>query len=210
VQDEGVGIPEEHLSRIFDPYFTTKERGTQKGTGLGLAICFAVIKNHRGYITVDSQAGRGSTFHIYLPASSREGLPQKERGEEKPLRGRILVMDDEEIDREVIGEMLRRISFSAEFASDGEETVELYRKAGSAGEPFDALIMDLVIPGRMGGKEAINKLLEIDPEVKAIVTSGYSNDPILMDFRSYGFSGVLPKPFNVDELNQVLNRVLFR
>jgi signal transduction histidine kinase/ActR/RegA family two-component response regulator len=209
IRDEGVGIPPELKERIFDPYVTTKERGGKKGTGLGLAVCYAIMKNHGGYVTVDTQVGRGSTFHVFLPASYKKAVSPSD-DERKELRGKVLVMDDEEIDRDVIGEMLRRISFDVECARSGAEALTLFREARNEERPFDAVIMDLVIPGGMGAKETITKLLEIDPHTKALVTSGYSNDPIFANFREYGFTGALPKPYHLEELDQILHKVLFR
>lgn len=209
MRDEGIGIPPELQEKIFDPYVTTKERGGKKGTGLGLAVCYAIMKNHRGYITVDSRVGKGSTFHIFLPASHKKAVPPYD-DDRQELRGRILVMDDEEIDRVVIGEMLRRIFFDVECAKSGAEALTLFREARSEGRPFDAVIMDLVIPGGMGAKETITRLLEIDPDTKALVTSGYSNDPILANFRDYGFSGALPKPYHIEELDRILHKALFK
>ncbi len=209
IGDDGVGIPPDLQARIFDPYFTTKERGGQRGTGLGLAVCYAITKNHRGFITVRSEVGKGSTFQLFLPASNREAATAPEDFEQL-LRGRILVMDDEEIDRAVMEDILRRISFDCEFASNGAEALALYEDALRSGRPFDAVIMDLVIPGGMGGGETIERLLEIDPNARAIVTSGYSNDPMLINYRENGFSGSLLKPYRIEELDQVLHRVLFR
>ncbi|HYQ47961.1 MAG TPA: PAS domain S-box protein [Thermodesulfovibrionales bacterium] len=205
IQDRGIGIPEENLSRIFDPYFTTK----QKGSGLGLAITYSIIRNHDGHIGVKSQLGVGTTFTIYLPASDKQ-LPRDAgfRGDYVQGQGRILLMDDEEIVRTVTGEMLKAFGYEVAFAADGIEAIRLYTEAKETGAPFDAVIMDLTVPGGMGGKEAVLKLREIDPDVRAIVSSGYSQDPILADFRKYGFSEVLKKPFSGSLLSKVLHKVL--
>ncbi|RKY87781.1 hypothetical protein DRQ09_03920, partial [candidate division KSB1 bacterium] len=205
VEDNGIGIPEEHLQKIFDPYFTTKE----KGSGLGLATCYSIIKRHGGLITVESKPGIGTIFYIYLPASQKE-VSEKKSVEKKPLKGngRILIMDDDEIVRNVIGSMLKHIGYDIEFAKDGNEAIELYKNAKNSGVPFNAVIMDLTIPGGMGGKEAIKKLIKIDPDVKAIVSSGYSNDPIMSSFKEYGFCGVITKPFKIEELNNILNEII--
>lgn len=174
-----LGIPQEHLSKIFDPYFTTK----QKGSGLGLATAYSIIRSHNGYIGVESKLGAGTKFYIYLPASEKE-IPAKWDIKERPIigKGRILVMDDDHAVREVTGAVLSRIGYEVEFARDGGEAIELYREARGSSKPFNAVIMDLTIPGGMGGREAIKRLLEIDPEIKAIVSSGYSNDPVISEY----------------------------
>jgi two-component system cell cycle sensor histidine kinase/response regulator CckA len=206
VEDQGVGIPEQHLQRIFDPYFTTK----QKGSGLGLATSYSIIRNHDGHIVVESILGVGTTFHIYLPASSEEAVTREKMEEEIPVmgKGNILVMDDEEFIRELVGDMLVNIGYEATTVSDGAEAVELYKEAKESGRPFDAVIMDLTVPGGMGGREALRRIMEIDPEIKAIVSSGYSNDPIMADFGKYGFSGVIAKPYKTGELSEVLYKVM--
>ncbi len=205
IEDRGIGIPEEHLQKIFDPYFTSK----QKGSGLGLATAYSIVKRHDGCIQVKSELGVGSTFSIYLPASSKEVLIEKALRERIPTgKGKILLMDDEEPVREVGGEMLEGLGYEVEFTKDGAEAIELYKKAKESAQPFDAIIMDLTIPGRMGGKKAVEKLIEIDPEVKAIVSSGYSTDPIMADFRKYGFSGVIAKPYELNELGEALHKVI--
>ncbi|HEY83332.1 MAG TPA: PAS domain S-box protein [Dehalococcoidia bacterium] len=206
VEDHGIGISEKHLGRIFEPYFTTK----QKGSGLGLATTYSIIKSHDGYITVESKLGVGTTFHIYLPASKKSIPVKKEAAEEAPLRGKgkILVMDDEEMVREMLSEMLRAAGYEVELVADGSEAIARYAEAKESGRPFDAVILDLTVPGAMGGKEAIKKLLEIDPDVKAIVSSGYSTDPIMADFKKYGFSAVVTKPYSAGELEKTLHSLL--
>ncbi|HEV8132616.1 MAG TPA: ATP-binding protein [Acidobacteriota bacterium] len=205
VQDNGVGIASGDLGRIFDPYFTTK----QKGSGLGLATTYSIIQKHGGHITVDSEVDKGTTFTFYLPASSTP-VEESVEEEEHILRGsgRVLVMDDEEIIRDSIGELLGELGYEVDFASDGASAISLYQEALAVGNPFDAVIMDLTIPGGMGGKEAIRRLREIDPKARAIVSSGYSEDPVMADFREYGFSAVLVKPFRVDDVGRVLAEVL--
>ncbi len=207
IQDQGSGIAEENINKIFDPYFTTKD----KGRGLGLTAAYSIIKRHGGHISVKSSAGNGTTFTIYLPATTPEAqntmtvitLPKQ-----NSVNGRILVMDDEEIVRMVAGEMLEYLGCTVDFAENGEEAVEKYKLALQAGIPFDAVIMDLTIPGAMGGKDAIKLLRDIDPQVKAIVSSGYSSDPIMADYESYGFAGVVSKPYQLPELNTQLGRIL--
>ncbi len=205
VRDHGTGIPEEHLQRIFDPYFTTK----QKGSGLGLSIVHSVIRNHNGNITVESRPGVGSTFIIYLPASTEKVVGRELKGENHiPGKGRLLLMDDEEIVRKVTGEILKGMGYEVEFASDGTEAIRLYKTAMTSSRPFDAVIMDLTVPGGMGGKEAIQKLLEADPGVKAVVSSGYSQDPIMAHYREYGFCEVIAKPFSSIELGRIMRKVI--
>jgi PAS domain S-box-containing protein len=204
VEDKGIGIPQEHLSKIFDPYFTTKQRGS----GLGLTTAYSIIKSHDGYIEVESELGVGTKFYIYLPAT-QEGISER-REQERVIggRGRILVMDDEESIRKVAGEIIKQLGYEVEYAVDGDEAVELYRRAKESNKPFDVVIMDLTIPGGTGGKEAITRLLEIDPRVKAIVSSGYSNDPVMSEFRKYGFRGVVAKPYKIQELSTTLHNII--
>ncbi len=208
IEDEGMGIPKKHIQKIFDPFFSTK----QTGSGLGLATSYSIIKKHNGHLTVESQLGAGTTFHIYLPASSEAILIVEEREEKKPIigEGRILVMDDEELVRELASDMLTRLGYEVITAIDGAEAIELYKAAMESGDRFAAVIVDLTVPGGMGGRQTIQRLIEIDPEVKAIVSSGYSNDPILANFTEYGFKGVVAKPYKIRELSEVLHRVTNR
>lgn len=206
VRDAGTGIPKEHLDRIFDPYFTTK----QKGSGLGLAATYSIVRRHEGHITVRSDLGSGATFYVYLPAS--DGVVAPPARPEKVLTGsgRVLIMDDETEMRNTTGSMLERLGYTVEQAGEGEEAVEKYRAALEAGVPFDAVIMDLTIPGGMGGKEAVRKLLAIDRTARVIVSSGYSDDLVLADFRSYGFQDVVVKPYRIRDLSEVMRRVIGR
>ncbi|UCF93722.1 MAG: response regulator [Desulfobacterales bacterium] len=213
IADQGNGIPATDLSKIFDPYYSTKERGDQKGTGLGLSIGHSIIKKHGGGIAVESQIGVGTTFHIYLPAAEHEVLAMRtadETATNAPVSdgGRILVMDDEKMIRELAGEILSHLGYQVDFARDGQEAVTLYQQALTSENPFDAVILDLTVRGGMGGKEAIRKLIQIDPDVKAIVSSGYSADPGITDFRKYGFRDVAAKPYTVEQLGARLTRVL--
>ena len=206
IVDHGIGIAEDALPKIFDPYFTTKK----KGNGLGLATVYSILKNHDGHIIVESKINIGTTFNLYLPESEKCFLLGA--GEEKhhALRigtGRILVMDDEEVIREVASEMLEYLGYRVEVCGDGAEALELYRNAQATEEPFAAVIMDLTVPGGMGGREAMMKLLEIDQGVKVIVSSGYSNDPVIANYRDYGFCGVVAKPYKTHDLGNVLLRL---
>jgi len=205
VGDQGVGIPAEHLPRVFDPYFTTKE----KGRGLGLTGVYSIIRNHDGQISVSSEPGAGTTFIIHLPISDM--APAMVPAEEVDIRtgtGRILVMDDEETVLEIAGEMLSHLGFEVVFARDGGEAIELYLKAREAGTPFRAILADLTIPGGIGGREMVESLRKINPEIMAIVSSGYCNDPVMSDFRSFGFSGVISKPYRIEEMSKVLSEIL--
>ena len=205
LEDKGHGIPKEQLTKIFDPYFTTK----QKGSGLGLATAFSIIHRHDGHITVESEMGVGTTFHIYLPASSKQAEKKEELKEEAAvMTGKILVMDDDEMVRNFVSRVLKSFGNEVEVVRDGAEAIELYRKAMDSGKPFDVVILDLTIPGGMGGKKAIKKLLEIDPDAKAVVSSGYSNDPVVSNFEEYGFKGNISKPYRLKELKKVLNEVM--
>jgi two-component system cell cycle sensor histidine kinase/response regulator CckA len=204
--DQGVGIPSRYLDKIFDPYFTTK----QKGSGLGLATVYSIIKNHSGYIKVESLVEAGATFYIYLPAMETKVLAEEPAVMAKPLKGqgRVLVMDDDEMVRKVLNSMLGHLGYEAEFARDGSQAIEKFVRARADGRPFAAVILDLTIPGGMGGKDAIKELLKIDPQVKAIVSSGYSDDQIMAEFQKYGFSEVIIKPFRVVELSKVLQKIM--
>ena len=200
LQDEGIGIPEKFLTKIFDPFFTTK----QKGSGLGLATSYSIIKNHGGYISVESEIEVGTTFYIYLPASIRASSPAPAADKILYGTGKVLVMDDQENFLQVAEEMLTTIGYHVTPARDGEEAVEIYMEALKKGCPFDLIIMDLTVPGGMGGKGTIQELLKKDPEVKAIVSSGYSKDSIMANFQDYGFKGAIKKPFSIEELSQVV------
>lgn len=201
VQDDGVGIPAEVLPKIFDPYFTTKS----SGTGLGLATSYSIVRNHNGLMTVQSAVGEGTTFKIYLPASDKQ--VQQSRVDLTPLnkcQGRVLVMDDDDRIRDLLKSMIEAIGYEVETTANGNEAVNRYRDAMSEGKRFDVSIMDLTIPGGMGGKEAMRLIKELDPKAKAIVSSGYSNDPIMANHRENGFAGVLSKPYKIQDLARAL------
>lgn len=207
LKDKGIGIPPEYLSQIFDPFFTTK----QKGNGLGLSTSYSIIQKHEGCMTVESEMGMGTTFHVYLPASSISAKSDEE-GKRLSLegQGKILIMDDEEFILNISGEMLREMGYEVGYAKDGQEAIATYKEAMESGTPFDAVIMDLTIPGRMGGMETIQKLKEIHPEIRAVVSSGYSGDPIMAEYDRFGFSGVLAKPYRCNELSNVMNEVIHK
>ena len=207
IGDEGIGIHEQHLVRIFDPYFTTKE----KGSGLGLATAYAIIRNHGGLIRVKSKPGEGTTFFVYLPALASGRGPESPQpaGTASAVRtGRVLLMDDEKIIRDVAGEMIQALGHAVERAERGEDAIEMFRMAKQAGKPFDVVILDLTIRGGMGGADTLRKLLEIDPGVKAVVSSGYSDDSSLFEPGKRGFVSSLKKPYTIEGLQAILNEIL--
>jgi signal transduction histidine kinase/CheY-like chemotaxis protein len=207
VRDYGCGIPHDVLPRIFDPYFTTK-RG---GNGLGLATAYAIVAKHGGQISVKSKPGQGSTFLIELPASL-EGPAAEAPTPKQTYRGRerILVMDDEAAVRNLLNAVLSRLGYDVQTAGDGAEAIALYEEAQAADRRFEAVLLDLTVSGGMGGIEAAIKLKEMDPAAKLIVSSGYSDAPVMSDFALYGFDGVIPKPWTATEVSEVLQRVLVR
>ena len=218
IKDEGIGILEKHLNRIFDPYFSTKEKGVQKGMGLGLATAYAIVQKHGGHIMVNSTTGVGTTATIYLPANAAESkAPGAKRDDveaqstinkQQSTIQKILVMDDEEMLRTLTQMMLERLGYEVETVKDGVEAIETYKKQMDSGEPFDGVILDLTIKGGMGGAQAIKELIKIDPGVKAIVCSGYSNDPVLANYEEHGFRGAMAKPYQKADLESVLKKVL--
>ena len=211
--DQGKGIAPEDMDKIFNPYFSTKQRGNQKGTGLGLSICHSIIRNHDGKMAIDSSPGAGTTVNLYLPASMN-ALPAISAV--KPCKlmtpipgcGRILVMDDEEMIINMAGRILARLGYESAFARNGSEAVALYEEALNTEQPFDAVVLDLTVRGGMGGEEAMHHLLDIDPQVKVIVSSGYSDSPVMQDYKKYGFSAAAGKPYSLIELSQALDHVL--
>ncbi len=207
ITDEGTGISEEDINHIFDPYFTTKTNGT----GLGLAICYSIIKNHGGTIRVKSELGRGTTFFIYLPATEKSANREKNREKNFELgnmSGRILVMDDDDIIRDIASTMLKKLGFEPILAKDGREAIELYREAMERGKPIRVVITDITVRGGMGGEETVKELLKIDPQVRVIVSSGYSNNPIMSNYREYGFTGVVKKPFEIEDLAEAIAKAI--
>ena len=202
VRDQGMGIPPEHLQRVFDPYFTTKERGS----GLGLATSYSIVRNHDGAISVQSELGKGSTFTVWLPAARAPSeQPAAAPGHPAPWKGRVLVMDDEEMVRTVARELLRALGHEASFAEDGAAAIARYTEAKAAGKPFDVVILDLTVRGGMGGTETVRKLLEIDPAARVIVSSGYSDSEAVANFRKHGFCAFLNKPYNLEALSRTLD-----
>ncbi len=205
IDDHGKGIAKESLPYIFDPYYTTKHMGS----GLGLASAYSIIKKHNGFISVESEQGSGTTFFVYLPVSEKSIAPTGFMKEEMLMgSGKILVMDDDEMVRTVTGVMLDSLGYDFECAKDGQEAIVLYMKAMEDGTPYDAVIMDLTVPGGMGGLDATSHLLERDQNIKAIVSSGYANNPIMANFKQYGFVAVVSKPYSIEYLSKTLHEVL--
>ena len=209
ITDQGCGIPKEVLPRIFDPYFSTKQRGQQKGMGLGLTICHRVIQEHGGAISVESPPGGGTTFHLHLPASGKLSEEKRvPRPKASSRHGRIMVMDDEESMRNAVGRLLELMGHTVDLVEDGQRAIELYQEAKNLGRPFDAVILDLTVRAGLGGQAALQALLKLDPAVKAVVMSGYADDPLVLHPESHGFAAALTKPFDSAKLQDVLGRVL--
>lgn len=207
VRDEGVGIPADELSQIFDPYFSTKATGS----GLGLTTVYSIVTKHGGHIGVKSKPGRGTSFTLHLPASEREEEkrenPDELQSAEQSSPLRVLVMDDDKSIRQLVRKILERYEHSVETVVSGEEAIERYRESLTSGNRFDAVIMDLTIPGGMGGEDAIKEILALDPEANCIVSSGYANDPVMARYQEYGFKGIAIKPYSIEQLLEVLRRV---
>jgi CheY-like chemotaxis protein len=214
VEDHGIGIPKENLSRIFDPYFTTKCLNSTKGMGLGLAICYSIIKRNDGLIRVVSEPGSGTAFTVYLPAAvsgdaveanmQNIAVRKHPAKESSVCKGRVLVMDDQKIIRDLMMDMLDQLGYDVTVARDSNEAIVSYKSANEFERPFTVVILDVTVRGGMGGEFAIKKLLQIDPHVKAIAISGYTDDPVIHNYRKYGFLGALTKPFKRDELQSIL------
>ncbi|HIJ90989.1 MAG: PAS domain-containing protein [Desulfobulbaceae bacterium] len=206
ISDNGIGIPANVIEKIFDPYFSTKS----KGSGLGLAICHSIISKHNGHIDVTSRPGEGTTFTIILPSLTHS--KQKHAAPDESIaqvqHAKILIMDDDEVLRELARDMLSHLGHDVVVAQDGEEAIRLYGEALNSTAPFDLTIMDLTIPGGMGGEDAVKELLKINPEAKVIVSSGYSNDKIMANYKQYGFCAALVKPYQIKDLMKVMGEVL--
>ena len=212
--DEGDGIHPHHLEKIFDPYFTTKQMGSQKGMGLGLAICYSIIRHHGGHIAIDSTNGSGSTVSVYLPLTpstaqqSAHRTPPDPATERSPRRRHLLFMDDEKSIWEVVRPIFAQMGCEVDFAADGDTAIRMYQDALDARDPYAATILDLTIRGGKGATEVIQHLLSIDPQVRAAVFSGYSSDPVFTDYRQYGFVGALQKPIQMEKLKAFAETVL--
>jgi PAS domain S-box-containing protein len=205
ITDTGQGIPAEHLPHVFEPFFTTKEHGS----GLGLATVYSVIRKHHGHIVVDSVVGTGTTFRIWLPAAREEPpVPATSNNPFEVLKGRVLFMDDEEPIRTMTQALLERLGLSVMVTPDGGEAVRQYAIARISGKPFDLVVMDLTVPGAMGGADAMREILKIDPDAKGIVSSGYSSDPVMANFKAHGFRGMVPKPYRIADFARTIRDVL--
>jgi len=219
VKDQGCGIPEEILKKIFDPYFSTKEIGHKKGQGLGLGVSHSIVEKHNGLITVESDLKKGSIFSIYLPAmklskTENSSVSKEKTISQKPLnqsitgKNKILVMDDEEMIRNLMSRFLNKLGYDVETCTEGGKAVEIYKNAMESKKPFNIAILDLTNKSGMGGQETMKRLLEIDPAVKGIIITGYSSDSVVENYKAYGFSGILQKPSTTEALQKVINEVL--
>jgi CheY-like chemotaxis protein len=207
ITDQGRGISEEVLPSIFDPYFTTKPAGAQKGIGLGLTLAYAVVKRHEGEISVDSVVGRGTRFTLLLPVGDAR-VSQAGPHNASAASQRILLMDDEEQLRVLCVQMLDYLGYSVETVADGSAAVRAFRRAREGGRPFGLVILDLTVKSGMGGKDTLEELRRIDPEVLAVVSSGYNEDPVMTDPKRFGFAAVLPKPYALKDLTNLLTKTL--
>ncbi|MBN2145631.1 MAG: response regulator, partial [Candidatus Aureabacteria bacterium] len=208
VKDQGVGIPDSILSKIFDPYFTTKK----KGSGLGLANAYSIIQRHLGHIMAESEPGKGTVFTFFLPALTKKTDAKETDSHQVPLKSgshkKILVMDDEDIVRDLLVKILSLLEYEVDSAKEGQEAIDKYLKSLSSGKPYHAVILDLTVPGGMGGRETMQELIKINPQIKALVSSGYSMDTILADYKQCGFMAVLSKPYQVEKLSDILSKIL--
>jgi two-component system, cell cycle sensor histidine kinase and response regulator CckA len=207
--DSGEGISPEVLPRIFDPYFTTRK----KGSGLGLATVYSIVRKHHGRIDVDSKVGRGTTFILWLPVGDVQESETPVRSASHPVAkleksARVLLMDDEESIRTIAGTILQRIGLEPVSVTDGGAAVREFSLAQHNGRPFELVILDLTIPGGMGGREAMELIRKLDADVPAIVSSGYSSDPVLANFEAYGFQAIVPKPYEISQLTEVVQKLL--
>lgn len=212
IRDEGAGIPEEHLSRIFEPYFSTKRRGTERGMGLGLTSVFFAVKRHGGFVTVDTRVGSGTVFDVFLPAAEPQARTEQdatvpERAPERP-KARVLWMDDEPAVREAGAAMLGELGYDVDLAAGGKEAIRLFREARGKEEPYDVLILDLTVRGEMGGEETMREIRRIEPRARGILTTGYSDSPVLKHFHDHGFTDAMAKPFRMGDLGRKLGKVL--
>jgi two-component system, cell cycle sensor histidine kinase and response regulator CckA len=206
--DDGSGIPEKHISKVFDPYFTTKKLAPQNGLGLGLAVCYSVLKKHGGKVEVKSQPGKSTSFFLYLPAKVVQAKEKAIKKDKLIGNVRVLIMDDNSDIREVERACLERLGHEVTGVKDGQEAIDTYKKAIACGAFFDLVILDLTVHQGLGGQQAMEELLKIDPAVRAIIASGYVDDPVIGNYTDYGFRGALKKPFKVEEMDNIVKRIL--
>ena len=206
VTDQGHGIPEKVKDKIFDPFFTTKD----KGSGLGLASSYSIIKNHNGHIGIAETSSQGTVFDIYLPATEKRAAVATGAQVSRLHRGagRILLLDDEELICQATSQILKHLGYETDSFNEGEAAVAAFAQARNGGRPYDLLIFDLTIPGGMGGIETLKRILELDPKARAVVSSGYANDPVMAFFQDYGFIDRIAKPYSVSRISEVLDRCL--
>jgi two-component system cell cycle sensor histidine kinase/response regulator CckA len=206
VCDQGPGIPAQHLEQVFTPFFSTKPQGA----GLGLAVVYSIARNHGGHVEVQSEPGQGCCFHVYLPAT-RETVHRAPPGTAASAGGgglHILIMDDEVVVRRVASQALRRAGYEVTTVLDGREAVDCYAQARARGQDIAVAILDLTVPGGMGGREAAQRILEVDPRARLIVSSGYSEDLDITEFARHGFHGVLTKPYDAPTICAVVAKVV--
>jgi PAS domain S-box-containing protein len=223
IRDEGNGIPAAHLEKVFDPYFTTKKMGAEKGMGLGLAIAYSVIRQHGGHVSIRSPRGAGTEVNVYLPAAFEirpvvvDSSPQPMQLQPQPTsnlqasdrkRFRFLIMEDDTTLWDMLAQLFGSIDCHTDFAADGEAALRLYRQSLAKGTPYNGLFLDLTIRGGKGGKEVVQKILQINPAAKAVAFSGYTTDPVFSNHRKYGFVATLKKPFHLEELKQVTRQLI--
>jgi CheY-like chemotaxis protein len=210
VRDSGEGIAPEHLSRIFEPYFSTRK--AENATGLGLTVCESIAKSHGGTISVNSHKGQGTRVRFFIPvdgdAEEAEALALGATFTAASMNSRILVLEDDHLVRALIVRGLQTQSYEVVETVDGNDTVRLYQQAMQDGRPFDLVVLDLSIPNGMGGLRTMEKLRALDPNILAIVSSGYSDDPVMAQPAAYGFTAVLPKPYEPVELIRLVKSVL--
>jgi two-component system cell cycle sensor histidine kinase/response regulator CckA len=208
IEDQGIGIEEENLPKIFDPYFTAKGMGSDKGMGLGLAVAFSIVQRHNGHIAVESIPDKGTTVNIYLPVYREETeITNNHKEAARRSHGRILFMDDEEAVREIGGQFISHMGYEVVLAGNGDEAMTLYKDALNSGKSFDAVILDLTVKVGIGGKEVMGELLSLDPNVKAIISSGYTDDPAISRYGDWGFKGAITKPYGIEQLKGILQRI---
>ncbi len=207
--DNGKGIAEENLVRIFDPYFTTKGMGANKGVGLGLSVCYSVLEKHDGHIAVTSKPEEGTAFTLYLPILAEKAHTAKiEQTAFSSSSNRVLIMEDEIHVRTLERAFLEELGFEVTETGDGQEAIDRYKEALLLNNRFGLVILDLTVRDGMGGQLTMEELLKEDPSVKAIITSGYVDEPVVEHYKDYGFQGALGKPFSLEEFGEMVKMVI--